>query len=355
MTWYLSNRDGNGKTSEEGHFKFQTAAFGGMTLEDSSLQVTQNSPAGMSVLIASGNFKIDTIGYSYTGWNNSSYILTGFTADTANPKISSVVVYVDLSATTSASQPNNPGIIKVKVVNGTPAASPSAPNSATIQSSVGASNPYIIIANVTIPANATTIINSNISDTRVKSYISNGLVNSSSVKDKALSLSKIDGGTIAGSLVTTSSGVVSASGPDVASLVFSNPTNGMATSTGTNTVSYDLLYAPTPTTMTRSGSFLVINVSAWYDIVANIRCIDVPKATLHNVLYSLDNGVSWLDLAIWSPWTWQTFGTTYRSLPAITLKTYLNSGTYLRHVEDHSGGATRIGGPQTNLTVSRIK
>ena len=60
MTLYLSNRDGNGKTSEEGHYKFQTAVWTGSVLGSSALAVTQNSPLGMSVLVAPGQFKIDT-------------------------------------------------------------------------------------------------------------------------------------------------------------------------------------------------------------------------------------------------------------------------------------------------------
>lgn len=136
MTLYLSNRDGNGKTNEEGHYKFTTAVFVGNVLDDTSLKVTQNSTPNMSVLVAAGQFKIDTTGYSYTGWNNVSTAVAINTANPANPRITSVIVYVDKGASTFASPPNNPGIVKFTTVDGTPAASPVAPSAGTIQTGV---------------------------------------------------------------------------------------------------------------------------------------------------------------------------------------------------------------------------
>lgn len=167
MTLYLSNRDGNGKTSEEGHYKFQTAVWKGQVLGSTALLVKQNSPLAMSVLVSVGQFKIDTPeNYSYTGWNTSDTAVAISTADGANPRVSTIVAYVDRSAPTSASPPNNPGIVKLKSVNGTAGAIPTAPNDAAIQSSVGTGNPFIKLANVTVPAAATTIINSYITDVR---------------------------------------------------------------------------------------------------------------------------------------------------------------------------------------------
>jgi baseplate structural protein gp10 len=169
MTFYLSNRDGNGKTSEEGHYRMQTRVFDGGVLHVDDLKVTQNSPLGLSVLVGAGDYRIDSgLGYAYTGWNTASAPLTIPTADPANPRITCVVLYIDKGAATSASPPNNPGIAKLMAVNGTPASSPVAPNSTVIQAAVGSGNPYMILANVTVPAAATQIINSNISDQRTR-------------------------------------------------------------------------------------------------------------------------------------------------------------------------------------------
>ena len=197
MTLYLSNRDGNGKTSEEGHYKFQTAVWAGSVLGSTALQVSQNSPTGMSVLIAPGQFKIDTSSdYAYTGWNTANYAQTIATADPANPRITAIVAYVDKGASTSASPPNNPGIVKFMAVNGTPTASPSAPSGTTIQSAVGASNPYIILADITVPTGATQIVNANISDQRAQVTLGTNLVATSSILDGAVTSSKLGTGAV---------------------------------------------------------------------------------------------------------------------------------------------------------------
>ena len=51
MTLYLSNRDGNGKTSEEGHYKFQTSVWAGNVLGSTAMKVSQNTTPGMSVIV----------------------------------------------------------------------------------------------------------------------------------------------------------------------------------------------------------------------------------------------------------------------------------------------------------------
>lgn len=192
MTLYLSNRDGNGKTSEEGHYKFQTSVFTGSTLGSNDLKVTQNSPTGMSVLVEPGQFRIETTGdYAYTGWNSSNTVVAISTADPANPRITSVVLYIDKGAATSASPVNNPGIPKLTTVDGTPAGSPTAPSGGTIQTAIGAGNPYIILANITVAASDTTIITADISDQRSQVTILTDLVANASLRDNSVSTVKV--------------------------------------------------------------------------------------------------------------------------------------------------------------------
>jgi len=199
MTVYLSNRDGNGKTSEEGHYRLQTQVLTGDVLGSTSLQVTQNSPAAMNVLVLPGDFKIYTgANYSYTGWNTANVTLSITTADLSNPRITTVVAYVDKGASTSASPPNNPGIIKLKTVDGTPGAIPVAPNGTAIQTSVGAGNPYIILADVRVNAAAISIVTADITDRRTQLNIADNIVRTESLRDSAVSTNKI-----ADSAVTT--------------------------------------------------------------------------------------------------------------------------------------------------------
>lgn len=199
MTVYLSNRDGNGKTNEEGHYRLLSKILQGGVLTTNDLKVTQNSPLGMSVLVATGDYRLETsAGYSYMGWLTANEVVTVSTADPANPRVTSIVAYVDKAATTSASPPNNPGITKLLAVDGTPSATPSAPNSTVIQSAVGAGNPYMVLANVAVGAAATQITNANITDQRTVITMATDLVKSAGIADSNVITSKI-----ADSAVTT--------------------------------------------------------------------------------------------------------------------------------------------------------
>lgn len=192
MTIYLSNRDGNGKTSEEGHYKFQTAVFAGNVLGANALKVRQNSPLGRNVIVGAGQYKIDTSSdYSYTGWNTADEVVAISTADPANPRITVIVAYVDKNATTSPTPPNNPGVTKLLAVNGTPGAIPSAPNSTAIQTAVGAGNPYIVLAEVRVNAAAATITDANITDTRSQVSLGTALVSANSLASSAVTTAKL--------------------------------------------------------------------------------------------------------------------------------------------------------------------
>lgn len=191
MTLYISNRDGNGKTDEQGHYRLPSIITAGTALLP-GLAVTQNSPLGLSVLVAAGDYRIDTgNGYAYHGWNNTSTAVALSTADGSNPRIDSIVIYVDKTAATSASPPNNPGIAKLIKVNGTPNVVPTAPNGATIQSAVGAGNPYIVLADVRVNALATTVTDANITDRRSRLRIADNVVADTSLLDSAVTTSKL--------------------------------------------------------------------------------------------------------------------------------------------------------------------
>lgn len=183
MSIYLSNRDGDGKTNEEGHYRLQTRIFEGFNLYQDDLKVVETSPLSMSVWVSPGDYRLEVAaGYSYTGWVDTNTVVTVSTADPANPRITAIVLYVDKDETTSASPPNNPGITKVLAVDGTPAGSPAAPSGATIQSAVGAGNPYYVLATVLVGAAVTQITNSNITDTRTKMTLNADLLSSNDIK-----------------------------------------------------------------------------------------------------------------------------------------------------------------------------
>lgn len=137
----------------------------------------------MTVIVGQGSARISTgtypssygyfVGIDTTTGSPAGESVTITTAPTSNSRIDTIVAYVDLSVTPSSATANNPNnMLKVAAVAGTPAASPTAPSNATIQSAIGASNPFIKLANVLVGTNVTSINNGNITDLRTFAAIS---------------------------------------------------------------------------------------------------------------------------------------------------------------------------------------
>ena len=122
----------------------------------SSLAVTQNSPAGMSVIVASGWAAIVGTTQSnmgtYVAYNDAANVLTVTTANPTNPRIDIVCVTVQDAYYTGAFND-----VIFQVIAGTPAGSPTAP--ATPANSIK-------LANIAVGAGVTSIIAANITDQR---------------------------------------------------------------------------------------------------------------------------------------------------------------------------------------------
>jgi hypothetical protein len=127
------------------------------TIGSSSLAVTANSPAGMSVVVASGWCAIvgdiqANMG-AYVVFNDANNVLTVTTANPTNPRIDRVVVTVQDAYYSGAFND-----VIFQVIAGTPAGSPTAP--ATPSNSIS-------LATIAVGAGVTSITNANITDTRV--------------------------------------------------------------------------------------------------------------------------------------------------------------------------------------------
>lgn len=85
-----------------------------------------------------------------------------------NSRIDAIVLYINLSASANTDSSNVATLTKV---NGTPAGSPTAPSDADIATAIGASNPFVRLANVTVASGATSIANANISDQRRRACV----------------------------------------------------------------------------------------------------------------------------------------------------------------------------------------
>jgi hypothetical protein len=178
------------------------------------------------------------------------------TPDVSNPRIDLVVVYTDISASLPGGTPtilnlDGPGITKAKIVTGTPNASPTAPTSGAIQSSIGASNPYTIVAQILVNNGVSVIAANKITDIRALaapskslalgrvSYVDSGCVWST--------LTSLNGAMTAGLVYFSTSGVM------VPVVVASIATHGFTASKDTY-VSVDINGVITYTEQTNGGA-----------------------------------------------------------------------------------------------------
>ena len=168
MSNYIAIRDG-GKSSEEGLMKPWYRLFSSgvpISFNSTSLKATQRGAgANMSVDVAIGDVALADTNYVFWGWSDAVNNVSIGAADPTNPRIDIVVAYLDKAVVSSASN-NNPGALKFVSVAGTAAPSPTAPSDGTIQSAVGASNPFVKLAQVSVAALASSIVNANITDIR---------------------------------------------------------------------------------------------------------------------------------------------------------------------------------------------
>jgi hypothetical protein len=134
------------------------------------LKVSQSGTPAMSVSIAAGWAIIlgdyTTNMGAYSVYNDAAVSGTITTADATNPRIDRVCLTVADSAYTGSTN-----TVTVNVVAGTPAGSPTAP--ATPVNSIS-------LATVAVAAGATTIVNANITDTRVRTEIDEVVLGTSS-------------------------------------------------------------------------------------------------------------------------------------------------------------------------------
>jgi hypothetical protein len=193
MSLGTSNRDG-GKTSESGHLRALAKLVNGDVLE--GLAVSQRGAgANMSVDVAVGDAFVRRSdgSYAHPVFNDAVYNQAIAAADGSNPRRDLIVLYVDYGQAPSTSVSNNTnGVVKIKVVNGTPAGSPVDPNGTAIQSSVGAGNPYTVLARVRVPAGQTSITNSLIDDLRSLITNKDNTVGTLALVANAVTLAKID-------------------------------------------------------------------------------------------------------------------------------------------------------------------
>jgi hypothetical protein len=134
----------------------------------SDFNVTQLGTPNMSVNVAVGRAYAVSVSLATNCYPIRSTavenVLVGSNSS-GNPRIDAVVLYIDLSAPPVS---DGTGVAKLDIIQGTPAPSPVAPVDATIWTQIGASNPFMRLAHVTVASGATSILTANISDQRAR-------------------------------------------------------------------------------------------------------------------------------------------------------------------------------------------
>ena len=172
-----------GRTTDSALFHALGNAFVGSWI--SGFRVRQASPVGMNVLIGGENgvpddlLVRDAMSATFPVSNLSTQPVQASvtTANSANPRIDAVVIYIDTNVAASQAVANNENRTKAIVVPGTPATNPSAPTPSQIKAKIGASNPYEVIAEIRVNAGTTTILDSVITDRRNPATLADGRIN----------------------------------------------------------------------------------------------------------------------------------------------------------------------------------
>lgn len=211
----------NNSFDQRGHF-YRAFLDGNV----SGMLVKQNSTPNMTVLVEHGSALLNknTTSASIAEIKSDTSV-TIDTANTSNPRIDTVVIYEDTSVAIPTVendywQDGAGGRFKIVSLPGTAGAVPVALSDANIQTAIGAGKPWTRLADITVPANSTTIINSNVNNSVraelgaslatnsvTTAAIADANVTTAKLADASVSPEKRSGGffcgVIAGSTVTT--------------------------------------------------------------------------------------------------------------------------------------------------------
>lgn len=193
---YTAN--GSSTTDEYGTQLILNRILGGEVVE--GFTVVANGTPNMTVKVNPGSGRIPTGTYPASYGYLISHDTSGgesvtISAAAASARKDYIVAYVDkgVAGSTSPGDVNNTNnVLKFVAVAGTPGGSPNPPTTMQIQTAVGASNPYIVIAEIAVGALVSTITNGNITDKRTMATLAMSLDASTVIKDGTVTAGKMD-------------------------------------------------------------------------------------------------------------------------------------------------------------------
>lgn len=161
-------------TDERGHMYPISHLFQGSAL-GSELSISTSSSTGTYVTVNKGYIQIPFGDYAYLGWldQDKDFRIDASTSEGA--RFVAVVAYIYRSIQYENSVTNNPGLLRIIEVDGAASNNPSEVTDSAIKAIVGDDNPYVVLAQIYLPANAQAVSASNILDKRTKISLREGV------------------------------------------------------------------------------------------------------------------------------------------------------------------------------------
>lgn len=189
MTRKVFNYSG-GLHSQAALTAFLTDALAGDVAD--GMKVVPNS--GMKVAVQAGTGRIDTgQQFSHDIQVSGIELVDCGPANPSNPVNTLIVAYIDKSVRGDSSVTDNTNdVFKLKAVDGVASVEPVDPTTSAIQQSIGASNPYIILARVQKRTGSSNILESDITDLRKMVTLKSGRLNPEVIGRGAVSAENVD-------------------------------------------------------------------------------------------------------------------------------------------------------------------
>lgn len=164
-------------TDERGHMYPLSKLFDGQVL-GGTMEVQAPTSASMAVKVTSGYAQIKATSnhadFCYLGWMSADLTLSLAASSQSDSGYSAIIAYIDTAKQYSESATNNPALMVIAEIPGTSVRSATQISTSDITQVIG-NKPYVILAQVYVPAGAQTISSANIIDARQQITLRQGV------------------------------------------------------------------------------------------------------------------------------------------------------------------------------------
>lgn len=309
------------------------------------LDVVPTGSTGLNVIVNAGNGNINTgQGFGRLIQLDTTETVALAAASASNPRNDLIVAYIDTAVTpTTAVIDNINDILKFKSVTGTPASVPTDPSGATIQSSVGAGNPYIVLARVRVNTSATSITAGNITDLRKLvtplSSESSGIIGTGLIADGAITTPKVAAGAIDSSKINLNQAAAAGQTSGATHTVVNDTTFRNISGVSAITITV----GPSGKVLLSAGAYVTLNSGGSEGIFINVNATGANTFDTDGALNTTPNASRIADT-----------GNVFSAVNSTRLLTGLTPGSTTFRIQVRSGGGTSLTKTLSNAFISAI-